>query len=466
MVNQMVEMSQIILENYWRFFKGNILQKQRKIRQLPFHEIKKIQWKRLKKLLDYVYNNNEFYKNYFESVNLIPDDIKEPYDMLKLPFTEKKTYKQNFNKIISKDININNFPLSCTSGSTGEPFTFYTDKIRETDSMYAAFVLNKETMGIIPFKKINELELKTNPRNAILDINKFKIKSDDIFKNLFISKHIGIRSMNIKPENVDNIIKIIEHNKIKTIYGYSSSVLTLAEYLSKYDYKIKMKYIIVMGEELLEQQRSIISKTFNCSVYMEYGSSECMRMGFECRYQNGYHMDIYNHYFEYLKDNDYAKNNEIGNLVVTNLNNYIFPFIRYRVGDAVLVSDQVCQCGINLPMVKKIYGRITDPIKTPSGNELSGGIFFVEFEYLYDYVNQFRVIQTKKDELLVKIVPNEKMNEEQRRNIEKLIYRLTDESMKVQVVLVPEITTLKSGKKRTVISKEEYERLIKNGEIL
>jgi phenylacetate-CoA ligase len=272
--------------------------------------------------------------------------------------------------------------------------------------------------------------------------------------------------MDIKLENVENIVKIIEQNKIETIYGYSSSVLSLAEYLSKYDYNIKMKYIIVMGEGLLKQQRSIISTNFHCPVYMDYGSSECMRMGFECRYQNGYHMDIYNHFFEYIKDNNYAKNNEIGDIVVTNLNNYIFPFIRYRVGDAVLVSDQSCQCKINFPMVKKIYGRITDPIKTPTGKDLSSGVFFVEFEYLYDYVNQFRVIQTKKDELLVKIVPNEKMNEEQRRKIEKLIYGLTDESMNVHVQLVPEITTLKSGKKRTVISKEEYDRLIKNGEIL
>ncbi len=59
----MFDIVQLFHENYWRFFKGNALQIQRKIRTLPLKEIKKIQWKRLKKLLEYIYSNNEFYKN-------------------------------------------------------------------------------------------------------------------------------------------------------------------------------------------------------------------------------------------------------------------------------------------------------------------------------------------------------------------------------------------------------------------
>jgi phenylacetate-CoA ligase len=463
----MVDITNIVLENYWRFFKGNVLQQQRKIRQLPLQEIKKIQWKRLKNLLDYVYINNEFYKDYFESVNLTPADIKEPLDMQKLPITEKKTYKQNFHKIISKGVNEKDLVLSFTSGSTGEPFTFYIDKIRETPNLFAAFMLNKEAISIKPFKKINELEIKTIPRSASIDFsNNFIIEKKNSLKNLLIPKSIGIRSIDIKPENINAIIKIILDNKIETVYGYSSSVLSLAEYLSKHDHNIKMKYIIVMGEELLEQQRLIISTNFHCPVYMDYGASECMRMGFECEYKNGYHMDIYNYFFEFIKQRNNAKNDEIGAVIVTNLNNYMFPFIRYTTGDGVLESNLSCQCKINFPKIKNVYGRITDPIKTPNGKELSGGVFFVEFEYLYDYINQFRVIQLKKDELLVKIVANDKMNEEKIKKIEELIYNLTEKSMKVIVELVDEIPPLKSGKKRVVISKDEYDRLIKNGEKL
>lgn len=464
----MIDINHIILENYWRFFKGNILQKQRKIRQIPLQEVRKIQWKRLKNLLDYVYINNDFYKDYFESVDLTPEDIKEPQDMRKLPLTEKKTFKQNFNKIISKGVNENNLIISCTSGSTGEPFKFYIDILRESPNLSAAFILNKEMVGIKSFEKSNEFDVRINPRNVIIDLTKkYKIEKGNFLQNLFTPKIIGIRSIDIKPQNIDNIIQIIEDNKIEILYGYSSSILFLSHYIAKHSNKFKIKYAILIGEGLLEHQKSIISTNLHCPVYMDYSASECMRMGFECKYQNGYHMDIYNYFFEYINDkNDYAKNDEIGDIVVTNLNNYIFPFIRYRIGDAVLVSDQLCQCGIKLPIVKKIFGRAMDIIKTPIGKSISIDVFYYEFELLYEYVNLFRVIQIENDELLIKIVPTDIMNEEKRISIENLIRNLTENSMKVTVELMQEIPPLKSGKKRVVISKEEYERLIKNGEIL
>ena len=92
---------------------------------------------------------------------------------------------------------------------------------------------------------------------------------------------------------------------------------------------------------------------------MDYGASECMRMGFECKYYTGYHMDIYNYYFEYLNNGVPVKKDESAEIIVTNLNNYVFPFIRYRLGDEAILSDQTCECGLHFPLVKKINGRIT-----------------------------------------------------------------------------------------------------------
>jgi len=368
-------MNEIIFENYWRLFKTDYyrsLHKQRAVRILPLNEIKDIQWKRLKKILEHIYNNNEFYRDYFESVNLTPNDIKKPEDMLKLPITEKKTYRKYFQKIISKGDNENDYTVSCTSGSSGEPFEFYIDN-REDSYISPAFILNKEAMGINPFKKTNEIVIKTYPRNEVKNLKEGVKKSwiDYNIKHLLFSESIGIRAHDIKPENTKDIVRIIKDNKIESIYGYSSSILSLAGYISKYKANVNMKHIITIGEGLLTQQRNYISKIFHCPVYLDYGASECMRMGFECKHQNGYHMDIYNYYFEYLKNGKYTKNNELGEIIVTNLSNYIFPFIRYRVGDAAVTSNQMCKCGINLPLVNKIGGRITDIITTPNKKELS-----------------------------------------------------------------------------------------------
>ncbi|MCD4664989.1 MAG: hypothetical protein K8R68_06925 [Bacteroidales bacterium] len=447
-----------IIKNYWKIFKKNYynsFRKQREIRKLPLSEIKKIQWKKLKKILEYVYCNNEFYRDYFESVNLTPDDIKKPEDMLKLPIIEKKILRKYFEKIISKNVNKDDHILSCTSGSSGEPFNFYLDIIRETPNAYMAFVLNKESLGIQPFKKINEMIIKASPGNEVKDLKKkIQRRWSDYIKYLIISEHIGIRSTNIQSKNANDIKKIIEDNGIKGIYGVSSTILLLARYFSDINSKIDMKYIIAMGEGLLPQQKQYISKIFNCPVYMDYGASECMRMGFECKYQNGYHMDIYNYYFEFLKKDDaYAHNHETGEIIVTNLNNYVFPFIRYRVGDTAVVTSQMCKCGINYPLVERISGRKADIIRTPAGVDIPVSLFAAIFEHFQEYVWQYQVIYESKDRLLVKIVPTEDFNEKNRIDIEEQIYNLIDKSMKVEVTPVKEIAAETSGKTKVAILK-------------
>jgi len=175
-----------IITNFWKFFRRKYYKSyitQKKIRKLPLDEIKKIQWKRLKDLLNYVYNNNEFYKDYFGSVNLVPDDIKTPSDMLKLPITEKKDYIKNFNKIVAKNIKMKeDYNVATTSGSTGEPFKHYVDLKKEQVNTEMAFILSMESIGIKPFEKNNELEILFRPYKEITD---FKNSYICIFSRIF-----------------------------------------------------------------------------------------------------------------------------------------------------------------------------------------------------------------------------------------------------------------------------------------
>jgi len=449
-----------VVKNYWKFFKRNYYKSylvQKEIRKLPLCEIKNIQWKRLKSLLDYVYINNDFYKEYFESVNLRPSDIQKPEDMLKLPITEKKIYRQHFDKIISKNINKKDYAVATTSGSTGEPFTHYMDLVKEEPNTYIAFVLNKESMGIKPFEKYNELKLHFQPPNEIKNF-KEKIKKSwtDRIIYTFFSDCFGIPGYTITQKNSEDILRIIKENKIIGIYGFPSSVLNLARYVANSNHDLNMKYIITFGEGLLEQQRDYISTIFHCPVFMDYGSSECMRMGFECKFQNGIHMDIYNYYFEYPKDGVSVEKNEPRELIVTNLNNYVFPFIRYKISDTVYVSDSMCNCGINLPIIQNIYGKSIDILKTPSGNSLSSvdfAAFFEHYQKHTPFVRQFQIIQEQEDCILIKIIPSDKFNENIRKDIEKQLYKLTQQSMKVQVIPVEKIEPEKSGKTKVMILK-------------
>jgi phenylacetate-CoA ligase len=166
-----------------------------------------------------------------------------------------------------------------------------------------------------------------------------------------------------------------------------------------------------------------------------------------------------------LKNRTPANNNEPGEIIVTNLNNYVFPFIRYRIGDEAIVSNQSCKCGINLPLVKAINGRITDTIITPNNKQLPGLFVADIFDRLSKFVRQYQIIQVEDNELLVKIIPTDKMTKKKIKEIEKHIYDCTERSMAVKIDLVKEISFEKSGKRRLVISNREYPRSEKIGEM-
>lgn len=457
-----------INKNYWKYlkrahYKSYIIQK--KIRQLPLDEIKKIQWKRLKSLLNYVYNNNDFYKEYFESVNLNPDSIKTPLDMLRLPITEKNDYIKNFNKIVAKNITKEDYAVATTSGSTGEPFIHYVDIKKEEVNTEMAFILNMESIGIKSFEKYNELRIHFRPPNEIVDFkNKPKKKLIARIIYSFFPETFGVRGYTITEENIPYLIDLIKDNKIECIYGFASSIFNLAQMIDNKDI-LKLKYIITMGEGLLDYQRQYISKIFNCPVFMDYGSSECMRMGFECNYQNGFHMDIYNYYFEFIKDEQTFGSTKTYDLIATNLNNYVFPFIRYKTSDAVIISDEICTCGNNLPMVKKIIGKNIIGFTTPNGYRLSSADFAAFFEHYHKHtpaVRQFQVIQKDEKTLIIKIVLYLACTiiykEKIKKDIEDNISSLFEGSMKIQVIPVERIKPEQSGKIKVMVLKEEADK--------
>ena len=443
----------------WRIVKPKIYQsyvQQKKIRQLPIEEIKKKQWDRLVALLTYVEKNSTFYHEQFKKINFDINNFKSYDDLRKIPIIDKKTLKINYDNIITKDSSNQDYVVSYTSGSTGEPFPFLIDKKREPHKTFAAFMLNKQHVGINPFKKQNELMIKIHPVNEIKDLQKnFK---QGIFHNIkyhFASETFGLKSLDINEKNIDSICSIIKKHKISGIYGYSSNIFSLAKLLKNRNKKLNLKYVILIAEGILNQQKQLISEIFNCPVYMDYGSSECMRMGFDCKKCDGYHMDLYNYYFEYLDDKGKpCKPGENANIVVTNLNNYIFPLIRYKIGDQCIVSNKNCSCNLNYPIVSSIIGRSSDIIKTSSDIEVPLLNLRSVLQDYYDFIFQYQiVVYQKKNMILIKIIPTKQVSLDLKEQIKKRISELLHHSMNVEIEIVKNIEFDKNGKTKTIIMK-------------
>ncbi len=91
-------------------------------------------------------------------------------------------------------------------------------------------------------------------------------------------------------------------------------------------------------------------------------------------------------------------------LVITDLNNYAMPLLRYRIGDLGAPGDP-CPCG-PLPVLTLRSGRTEDLVLLPDGRRMDGAVFGAAVDELVRRgvrVRQFRAIQHAPDSIEVLI---------------------------------------------------------------
>ena len=77
-----------------------------------------------------------------------------------------------------------------------------------------------------------------------------------------------------------------------------------------------------------------------------------------------------------FRDVETQANGKKDSIIVTNLETYVMPFIRYDQGDKILIpeNDQ-CPCGRTLPLLGQVFGRNDDFI-TYNGHKYYWNFFY------------------------------------------------------------------------------------------
>lgn len=200
--------------------------------------------------------------------------------------------------------------------------------------------------------------------------------------------------------------------------------------------------------------RQLISKAFHCPIFNRYGCREVGNIAHECDQHNGLHVLAENNFLELLDNDDNpVASGKPGRVVVTNLNNFGMPMIRYDTGDIAVASDHVCPCGRGLPIIESVLGRKTDFITSPSGKMIYGE-FFTHLFYKVQEVYQFRVTQETLTDLVVQIVPRSGFAQQTvYKYLEDAIHEYGDPSFRVRFEIAEQLSSSPSGKYRFTISK-------------
>jgi phenylacetate-CoA ligase len=155
---------------------------------------------------------------------------------------------------------------------------------------------------------------------------------------------------------------------------------------------------------------------------------------------------------EFLKEGEPVAPKERGEIVITNLWNRAMPLIRYRMGDIGIPSEEYCECGRGLPLMKDLEGRADDFIVLPSGRAVPPTRLIPPF-FLTPHVDQFKMIQETPSDIQIQIVPRGTLSEEEERALLNQIRDVFQEPVNIEIEKVEKIQQEGRGKFKAVISK-------------
>jgi len=402
------------------------------------------QMEQLLKLIKHAYETAPYYKKVFNERGLTPKNIQNFNDLKQLPYLTKDIIQNNLTDLVSNKYNKNEMVCVATGGSTGIPMEFYEQKYLAKD-LENAFIFSQWNRVGFDTKKINKHVIL---RGNIPEKGIFQKNGDQLILSSYL----------LTDDNMKIYIKMIEDFQPDFIQAYPSSINILSDYIISNDIFIKLKHlkaILCSSENIYDFQREKIEKAFNTRVYGFYGNTEKCCLASECEKSDYYHIVSEYGYTEIINENgeDVTKEGEVGEIVATGFNNYVVPFIRYKTMDLAVSTNEICSCGRNYRLIKKIQGREQEQIVTNDGVKISVTCITSITHHL-NVFSKIKLIQFEQNEIgkvIIKIVEKEKLNNDDVNQIISNMKNAFNNKLDINVEKVSDIEKTKSGKYRYLI---------------
>lgn len=353
--------------------------------------LKQKQFDELKKILIHCKKNVKYYDKLFSDYDFNPYKFQDFNDIKKLPYLTKDIIKENYDDLIANNYRNKKLYTLKTSGSTGKKLEFVA-----TDDVF-----KKEAAFILRAYRSHNATLYDKPsiwlrRYVPADANSPLWNYDFELKRLYMSAY------HLNADSLDKYLIEIKKRKYHTLVGYPSSIYALACLLEETNTNIEIKAIHTASEMMLPQWREKINKVFNINVKSHYGQMEKVSLFIQDNEDEKYKDCIDYSYTEFIEE-------ENQNVIVgTGFINYAMPFVRYKTNDTVETINIDSQIGLP-KIIQQVNGRCDDILISTNGARLPG-VNFYTMMYKIDGIKMFQIIQKSKNNIIFKIVKNEKFN--------------------------------------------------------
>lgn len=212
---------------------------------------------------------------------------------------------------------------------------------------------------------------------------------------------------------LDDQIRLLEAVRPTYLLTYPSNLRALLwriEALGKQDSVSGISQVISISELVQQDLREHCKVVLGAEIVDEYSTQEVGSIALQCPEHAHYHTHAETMLVEVLDDaGQHCGPGDTGRVVVTPLQNFAMPLLRYELGDYAEVGE-TCPCGRGLPVLTRILGRQRNILTMPDGSHRWPLIGDGRYRDIAP-IMQYQIVQTSLQHMEVNLVVERELTE-------------------------------------------------------
>ena len=415
--------------------------------------LRELQLSRLQRIVRHTYDHVELFRSRMAERGVTPDDVRTLADLKLLPFTKKTdlrdTYPFGLFALPMSEI----VRLHASSGTTGKPIvvaynrhdlevwmevmkrSFACCGLCSSDLIQVAYGYGLFTGGLGAHYGAEALGATVVPASG-----------GNSKRQVMLMRDFGVNAICCTPSYFLHLIEEGRNNGID-----------LRE--------LPLRVGVFGAEPWTQGMRERIESGAGIQAFDIYGLSEIIGPGvaIECPEHNGLHI-FEDHFYPEIIDPDTCEvlpDGEFGELVITTLDKFAMPMIRYRTRDLTRIISEPCACGRTIRRIDRIASRSDDMFIIRGVNVFPSQIesALLSVDGTEPHYNIILYTENGMDNIEVDVEINAALFSDQVKSMERLQARITAAiesliGLRVKVKLVaPNVLQRSEGKARRVIDR-------------
>ncbi len=395
----------------------------------PAAEIGRRQLEQVSVLLDYAYDTLRFWRYRLKAAGYRPGQAIDAGWFATLPFLTRTELQEQGVALLSKAVPRDHGAVvtSQTSGATGRPVVAYDTDLtqlfwraftlrdhawhgRDLAGKLAAIRTGVEAAALSGWGPSTDLAFETGP-SVTLNIN----------------------------TDLDTQLAWLREQDPDYVITYSSNLRGLLSRALAAGLRLpRLREVRTYGEALPAELRELCTRAWNVPLVDLYSAQETGYIALQCPLHEHYHLQAENVLVEILDDrNAPCAPGQIGRVVLTNLNNFARPLIRYEIGDFAELGEP-CDCGRGLAVLNRIAGRVRNVVTLPDGRQHWASFPASKWGAAAP-VTQLQLVQTDRTRMVARVVAARPIKEIERSRLIEALRDCLGHPFDIQVEQVAEI---------------------------